>query len=123
MSIPRTTYEQVAALPAVSTSDLQPGDLLFFAGDSHVGMYVGGGMLIDAPQTGQDVEKVALSGWYSDEPGQRRAALSRAAPLRFIRCPQDMVLGAPGFPRPRPGRAGARPGRSGLRRAGILAGR
>ena len=65
VAIPRTTYEQVAALPAVSTSDLQPGDLLFFAGDSHVGMYVGGGELIDAPQTGEDVEKVPLSGWYS----------------------------------------------------------
>ena len=65
VSIPRTTYEQVAALPAVSTNDLQPGDLLFFDGDSHVGMYVGGGFLIDAPQTGQDVEKVALAGWYS----------------------------------------------------------
>ena len=65
VAIPRTPYEQVAALPAVSTSDLQPGDLLFFAGDSHVGMYVGGGELIDAPQTGEDVEKVPLSGWYS----------------------------------------------------------
>jgi peptidoglycan DL-endopeptidase CwlO len=66
VSIPRTTYEQVAAVPAVSTSDLQPGDLLFFSGDSHVGLYVGGGYLIDAPQTGQSVEKVQLSGWYSD---------------------------------------------------------
>ncbi|MGH3120254.1 MAG: NlpC/P60 family protein [Streptosporangiaceae bacterium] len=65
VAIPRTTYEQVAALPAVSTSSLQPGDLLFFDGDGHVGIYVGGGYLIDAPQTGQDVEKVALSGWYS----------------------------------------------------------
>ena len=65
VAIPRTTYEQVAALPAVSTSNLQPGDVLFFAGDSHEGMYVGGGYLIDAPQTGQDVEKVPLSGWYS----------------------------------------------------------
>ncbi len=37
VAIPRTTYEQVAALPAVSTSDLQPGDLLFFDGDGHVG--------------------------------------------------------------------------------------
>jgi cell wall-associated NlpC family hydrolase len=64
VAIPRTTYEQVAALPAVSTSDLQPGDLLFFDGDGHVGMYVGGGELIDAPQTGEDVEKVPLSGWY-----------------------------------------------------------
>lgn len=65
VSIPRTTYEQVAALPAVSTSNLQPGDLLFFSGDSHVGIYVGGGYLIDAPQTGSNVEKVALAGWYS----------------------------------------------------------
>lgn len=65
VSIPRTTYEQVAALPAVSTSDLEPGDLLFFDGDGHVGMYVGGGYLIDAPQTGEDVEKVPLAGWYS----------------------------------------------------------
>ena len=64
VAIPRTTYEQVAAAPAVSTSSLQPGDLLFFDGDGHVGIYVGGGYLIDAPQTGQDVEKVALSGWY-----------------------------------------------------------
>ena len=55
----------MAALPAVSTSDLQPGDLLFFDGDGHVGMYVGGGYLIDAPQTGSDVEKVPLSGWYA----------------------------------------------------------
>jgi cell wall-associated NlpC family hydrolase len=65
VSIPRTTYEQVAALPAVSTSNLQPGDVLFFSGDSHEAMYVGNGYIIDAPQTGQSVEKVALSGWYS----------------------------------------------------------
>ena len=65
VSIPRTTYAQVAALPAVSTSNLQPGDLLFMDGDGHVGIYVGGGYLIDAPQTGSVVEKVPLSGWYS----------------------------------------------------------
>lgn len=65
VAIPRTTYEQVAALPAVSTSNLQPGDLLFFDGDGHVGIYVGGGYLIDAPTTGSFVEKVQLAGWYS----------------------------------------------------------
>jgi peptidoglycan DL-endopeptidase CwlO len=64
VSIPRTTYDQVAALPAVPLSAIQPGDLLFFSGDSHVAMYVGGGMVIDAPQTGSNVEKVALAGWY-----------------------------------------------------------
>lgn len=65
MSIPRTSEEQWD-LPHVSTADMQPGDILEFAGESHVGMYVGGGMLIDAPHTGLDVEKVALSGWYSE---------------------------------------------------------
>jgi len=64
VSIPRTSYGQ-ATLPAVSTSNLQPGDILEFAGDSHVGIYVGGGMLIDAPQPGMNVEKVSLSSsWY-----------------------------------------------------------
>jgi cell wall-associated NlpC family hydrolase len=65
VSIPRTTYDQVASLPAVSRSAIQPGDLLFFDGDGHVGIYVGGGYMIDAPQTGSSVEKVAFSGWYS----------------------------------------------------------
>jgi cell wall-associated NlpC family hydrolase len=64
VSIPRTSEEQWASLPHVSTSDLQPGDILVFNGAGHVGIYVGGGMLIDAPHTGLDVEKVALSGWY-----------------------------------------------------------
>jgi len=50
----------------VSSSNLQPGDILEFAGDGHVGIYVGGGMLIDAPTAGQNVEKVALSSsWYA----------------------------------------------------------
>jgi peptidoglycan DL-endopeptidase CwlO len=67
VSIPRVSYDQMSDLPAVSLSDLQPGDILGFADNSHVGMYVGGGYLIDAPQTGEDVEKVALSGWYKEE--------------------------------------------------------
>ena len=65
VSIPRTSYEQ-AGLPAVPESEMQPGDIMEFAGDSHVGMYVGGGMLIDAPQPGMDVEKVSFSGWYAE---------------------------------------------------------
>lgn len=73
ISIPRTSYDQMSSLPAVPlhTSSgaftekyLQPGDILGFGGNSHVGMYVGGGYLIDAPVPGQNVEKVALAGWY-----------------------------------------------------------
>jgi cell wall-associated NlpC family hydrolase len=65
VSIPRDTYEQWAALPHIPLSQLQPGDLIYFNGESHVGMYVGGNMMIDAPVPGQSVEKVSLSGWYA----------------------------------------------------------
>ena len=66
IAIPRTSYSQAGAgYPAVPKSDLQPGDLVFFNGDSHVGIYVGGGDMIDAPTTGSFVERVSLSGsWY-----------------------------------------------------------
>ncbi|MGD0243465.1 MAG: NlpC/P60 family protein [Streptosporangiaceae bacterium] len=65
VSIPRTTYEQWAALPHISTSALEPGDLLYFDGIGHVAIYVGDGQIIDAPETGRDVEKIPLAGWYA----------------------------------------------------------
>jgi peptidoglycan DL-endopeptidase CwlO len=65
VSIPRTSEEQ-ADLPAVPESDLEPGDILEFLGDGHVGIYVGNNMLIDAPQTGEDVQEVAFTGWYQE---------------------------------------------------------
>ena len=53
---------------AVSRSQLQPGDLVFFAGLGHVGIYVGGGNFIHAPHTGSSVRIDSLnSGWYSSE--------------------------------------------------------
>lgn len=65
VAIPRDTYEQWAALPHIPLSDLQPGDLIYFNGISHVGIYVGGGYMIDAPAPGMSVEKVSLSeAWY-----------------------------------------------------------
>ena len=64
VAIPRDTYEQWSALPHIPLSDLEPGDLIYFNGESHVAMYVGGGYIIDAPQPGMSVEKVSLSGWY-----------------------------------------------------------
>jgi cell wall-associated NlpC family hydrolase len=65
VSIPRTTYDEWASLPHVSSSSLEPGDLILFSGESHVAIYVGGGDIIDAPQTGSFVEKVPLAGWYA----------------------------------------------------------
>ncbi len=41
----------------ISRSQLQPGDLVFFFADlGHVGMYIGNGLMVDAPQTGQPVQ-------------------------------------------------------------------
>jgi peptidoglycan DL-endopeptidase CwlO len=73
VSIPRTSYEQEADLPQVDlapgdpTKYLEPGDILGFAGNSHVGIYVGDDELIDSPHTGAFVELVSLTGWYSEE--------------------------------------------------------
>jgi peptidoglycan DL-endopeptidase CwlO len=66
VAIPRDTYEQWAALPHISSSAIQPGDLLYYDGLGHVAIYVGNGYIIDAPQTGMDVEKIPMdTGWYA----------------------------------------------------------
>jgi cell wall-associated NlpC family hydrolase len=67
VSIPRDTYEQWAALPHIAASALQPGDLLYYDGIGHVAIYVGDGYIIDAPQTGLDVEKIPMAtAWYAE---------------------------------------------------------
>lgn len=61
ISVNRTSREQIKNGVAVSKSDLQPGDLVFFARNGvihHVGIYVGNGNMIHAPQTG-DVVKIS----------------------------------------------------------------
>jgi cell wall-associated NlpC family hydrolase len=66
VSIPRDTYEQWAALPHIASSAIQPGDLLYYDGVGHVAMYIGDGYIIDAPQTGLDVEKIPMdTEWYA----------------------------------------------------------
>jgi cell wall-associated NlpC family hydrolase len=50
ISLPRTTYAQINAGQRVSRSELRPGDLVFFySGISHVGLYVGNGQMVHAP--------------------------------------------------------------------------
>ncbi|WSB48187.1 NlpC/P60 family protein [Streptomyces cellulosae] len=50
VSLPRTTYAQIDAGRRVSPSELLPGDLVFFySGISHVGLYIGNGQMIHAP--------------------------------------------------------------------------
>jgi peptidoglycan DL-endopeptidase CwlO len=55
---------------SVSRADLQPGDLVFFGSPAqHVGIYVGGGMMVNAPSSGQVVKVEPLFSGYS---GARR---------------------------------------------------
>ena len=50
----------------VSRGDLQPGDLVFFNGLGHVGIYAGGGSFVHAPHTGDVVKVSSLSqDWYA----------------------------------------------------------
>jgi cell wall-associated NlpC family hydrolase len=56
VSLPHNAEAQFNSLPHVSQSQLQPGDLVFYGAPiHHVGMYVGGGTMIEAPYTGVDV--------------------------------------------------------------------
>jgi len=65
VSLPRVTYSQWNAGRHVLRSQLAPGDLVFFYGHSHVGIYIGGGRFIHSPHTGTSVQIASLSGWYS----------------------------------------------------------
>jgi cell wall-associated NlpC family hydrolase len=62
--LPRTTYGQFGRGRRVSRWGLRPGDLVFFDGVGHVGMYVGNGRFIHAPHTGTRVRIQMLSGSY-----------------------------------------------------------
>ena len=65
VSLPHYTVAQYAMGTPVSQSQLAPGDLVFFDGLGHVGIYIGGGQFIHSPHTGDVVKISSISGWYS----------------------------------------------------------
>jgi cell wall-associated NlpC family hydrolase len=65
VSLPHSSYAQFNMGTPVSIGQLQAGDLVFFSGASHVGIYIGGGSFIHAPHTGDVVKISSLSGYYS----------------------------------------------------------
>lgn len=62
IDLPHSSYALYGEGRRVPTSDMEEGDLLFFEGLGHVGLYLGGGRMVHAPQTGRNVEVVRLSG-------------------------------------------------------------
>jgi cell wall-associated NlpC family hydrolase len=68
IAIPRVAADQQSWTTPVPISQLQPGDLVFFGTPAHhVGMYIGNGLMVDAPHTGADVTVESI--WWSDLAG------------------------------------------------------
>ncbi len=59
--VPRTASEQRSASTSISQAELQVGDLVFYYGTGHVGMYMGYGQILHSPRTGKSVEIVPLN--------------------------------------------------------------
>ena len=71
-SLPHSSAAQYGATRRVSSSDLQPGDLVFYGSPiHHVGMYIGGGQIVHAPHSG-DVVRVASMGYVGSPVGYGR---------------------------------------------------
>jgi cell wall-associated NlpC family hydrolase len=65
IALPHYTVAQYQRGVAVSRDRLQPGDLVFFDGLAHVGIYIGNNQFIHAPHTGDVVKVSAITGWYA----------------------------------------------------------
>ncbi|OOH88462.1 peptidase C40 [Pasteurellaceae bacterium 15-036681] len=63
VSMPRSTTEQKSVGRKISKSDLRPGDLVFFRGNKHVGVYVGNGQFVHSGSS-TGVTKASLSDSY-----------------------------------------------------------
>ena len=65
VSLPHNAAAQYGYGMPVSRDQLQPGDLVFFNGLGHDGIYIGGGQFIHSPHTGDVVKISSISGWYA----------------------------------------------------------
>ena len=78
ISLPHLVSWQYRYGRQVSRSQLAAGDLVFFNGLGHVGIYIGGGRFVHAPHTG-DVVKISSiwESWYRSALGRRQAAVAK----------------------------------------------
>jgi cell wall-associated NlpC family hydrolase len=74
ISLPHSSYALAGTGRAVRSSRLRPGDLLFFWGNGHVGIYIGHGRMVHAPHAGERVQvvRLAASGYGSALDAARR---------------------------------------------------
>ena len=71
ISLPHYTVAQWNATLPISSSQMEPGDLVFFYGLGHVGIYIGNGQFVDAPHTGS-VVRIDSLGAFGGFDGARR---------------------------------------------------
>jgi len=72
IALPHYAAAQYQVGTAVARDQLQPGDLVFFDGLAHVGIYIGGGDVVHAPKTGDVVKISPISEWGNGYVGARR---------------------------------------------------
>jgi len=73
IALPHYSVAQFSLGRRVSRAGLQPGDLVFFDGLGHVGLYIGHGEFIHAPHSGTRVSVGSMNGWYASRfDGARR---------------------------------------------------
>ncbi|WP_203788014.1 C40 family peptidase [Paractinoplanes rishiriensis] len=60
-SLPHNAAAQYSATARITKAQLKPGDLVFYRSLGHVGLYVGGGMIIDASREGEPVKKRSMN--------------------------------------------------------------
>ena len=79
VELPHSSYALYEQGRQVARSKMKAGDLLFFSGLGHVGIYIGGGRMVHAPHSGRLVEVVSLnrSSYGSQLAGVRRVLKSR----------------------------------------------
>jgi peptidoglycan DL-endopeptidase CwlO len=65
VSLPHNAAAQYGYGTPVDRSQLQAGDLVFFNGLGHAGIYIGGGSFIHSPHTGDVVKISSMTGWYA----------------------------------------------------------
>jgi cell wall-associated NlpC family hydrolase len=72
IQLPHYAAAQFGFGTAVPRDELQPGDLVFFDKLGHVGIYIGGGDMVHAPETGDVVKIEAISDFGNNYVGARR---------------------------------------------------
>jgi cell wall-associated NlpC family hydrolase len=65
ISLPHSSYGDMSRGRAVPRKWLRPGDLVFFSGGGHVGIYVGGNRMVHSPHSGAVVHISTMTDWYS----------------------------------------------------------